>query len=468
MRTTRLVSSRTAMIVCVVLLQAACRSNQQPPAPLSDASPVALAEASTPRAIPDAPSDDASRATPACPTLDRHLALPDRVQRRMRKVMAAARREGPRSLAGPALVAASRRCADRLHESVRQLSGSQPSPQEQRLVPAMLTWFGQAEAACRKTGDDASNALASRSDQDWADVLEGLKSELDGLADSWRAAGEQSRQVCGEHAGAAALPAVQEAPIEIRSRVRSSDGAMVVLVPAGEFVSGADDDDAELDEGPVRWGETTSFWIDRTEVTVDRYRACMKAGPCTPPGTGPSCNRAGGAQGEHPANCIRWDQAVSYCHWAGARLPTEAEWEKAARGPSGRKYPWGQQDPSCDRTVFFDPIRGHGCGTHATFPVGSKPSGASPYGALDMAGSVWEWVADPYSADPAVPAVPQGTAPMRLLRGGGWGKDGHGSLRSTMRLRFAPSNATPGTGFRCAMDDDEVTDSSAPIREGGS
>jgi len=382
--------------------------------------------------------------------------------------MAAARSGGHQSLAGPALVASSRRCAERLHDSVRQLSSSKALPQEQALKPALVSWLSQAESTCRATGDGASSALASRSDREWAEVLKRLKAELDGLAESWRGLGERATRDCG-HRGAEPVTGIPaEVPFEIRMRGRESDGASLVHVPGGGFVRGAEDDDAELDEGPVRWEVIGPFWIDRVEVTVDRYRACVKAKACTQPGMGASCNRSGTGHGEHPVNCVSWDQAVSYCRWAGARLPTEAEWEKAARGPSGRRFPWGQEEPSCDRVVFFDPVRGHGCGTHATFPTGSKPLGASPYGALDMAGNVWEWAAGAYSADPVGIADQQSGNSMRVLRGGGWGKDGQGSLRTTMRLRFAPSNSTPGTGFRCAMDGSGELAAPAGVREGGS
>jgi serine/threonine protein kinase/formylglycine-generating enzyme required for sulfatase activity len=172
---------------------------------------------------------------------------------------------------------------------------------------------------------------------------------------------------------------------------------------------------------------TGAFSIDRTEVTVRAYSECVAAGGCT--STRRGCNLGQPGREEHPANCVNLVQAKGYCEWAGKRLPTGAEWEKAARGTSGQPYPWGEQPPSCDLQV----MRGLGCGTRGTAPVGSLPAGASPYGALDMMGNVWEWTEDPGGGRP-------------MLRGGAWNT---GPVTADHLYPYNPKNGTPSTGFRC-------------------
>jgi formylglycine-generating enzyme required for sulfatase activity len=165
----------------------------------------------------------------------------------------------------------------------------------------------------------------------------------------------------------------------------------MVYVPAGEFLMGSteDDPDAHPEEKPQHAVYLDAFWIDRTEVTNDQYRKCMEAGACREPG----CWDDGDLNAPNqPVVCMNWADAQDYAAWVGGRLPTEAEWEKAARGTDGRIYPWGNNPPDCDRTNH------EGCAGKA-LPVGSHPDGASPYGVLDMAGNVREWVADWYDTD---------------------------------------------------------------------
>ena len=172
------------------------------------------------------------------------------------------------------------------------------------------------------------------------------------------------------------------------SRVRDGDGMVMIYVPAGKFLMGSNDDDADAfdSEHPQHTVYLDAFWIDKTEVTNSQYRLCVEAEACKEPGCWDDDVRN---IPDQPVVCVSWYDAQAYAAWAGGRLPTEAEWEKAARGTDGRLFPWGNSSPNCNRANYF------GCLGRAN-SVGSYPSGASPYGVLDMAGNVWEWIADHY------------------------------------------------------------------------
>jgi serine/threonine-protein kinase len=211
------------------------------------------------------------------------------------------------------------------------------------------------------------------------------------------------------------------------------DGMVLVFVPAGEFIMGSNDGD--FDEKPVRTVYLDAFWIDQTEVTHGMYAKCTAAG-CKKP----TCAHGGD---NHPVACIDWKSASAYCEWAGRRLPTEAEWEKAARGTDGRIYPWGNEPAICEYAVMDDLTgSGNGCGQKSAWEVGSKPKGVSPYGALDMAGNVAEWVADWENLDAA-----NGSG--YVLRGGGY-LSIPSTVRTTKREVFHwPVDKYEGLGFRC-------------------
>jgi formylglycine-generating enzyme required for sulfatase activity/serine/threonine protein kinase len=235
----------------------------------------------------------------------------------------------------------------------------------------------------------------------------------------------------------------------------------MVHVPAGVFVMGADDGDAS--DGPARKVTITSgFFLDLTETSVTQYARCVVAGLCTASdvhGTSdedaekhrPMCNANDPARAWEPINCVDQGQAAAYCKHVHKRLPTEAEWEYAARGADGRVYPWGNEPPACTRGAFG------GCRTLETRTTkgGSYPSGASPFGALDMAGNVWEWTVDGWSVPSAGPATdPQTplTGDFGVLRGGSW-DFAPTSAKAAHRLKFHRRIGHVSTGFRCARDE---------------
>jgi len=219
----------------------------------------------------------------------------------------------------------------------------------------------------------------------------------------------------------------------------------MVTVPAADFDMGCNaqvDSSCEPNEKPLHTVFLGAFEIDRTEVTQDEYTACVEAQACSTPSCEWDC-----AATDSPAACVAWEQAKAYCAWAGKRLPTEAEWEKAARGTDGRMYPWGNEAADCTR------VNMSGCGDQPE-NVGSHPSGASPYGALDMAGNVVEMVADWYGAEyyAASPASdPKGpaTGNRYVGRGGGYRSEAVWQ-RASVRDWYDLSDAVSPLGFRCA------------------
>jgi formylglycine-generating enzyme required for sulfatase activity len=236
-----------------------------------------------------------------------------------------------------------------------------------------------------------------------------------------------------------------------------------IAIPSGTFWMGSEDGNAN--EKPVHKVTLSPYCIDKTEVTVAAYRACVQAGACGPGDTtvffdvswgsgrttmqDDACNWGKANRDRHPINCVDWNQASAYCTWRGGRLPTEAEWEFAARGTSGRRYPWGDR--------FLDPTILNGGGKEDawehTAPVGIFPQGASPFGVLDMAGNVSEWTSDSYaqySSEVQVdPRQPSSDDSPRVYRGGGWNSNDRG-VSATFRLKYSPYTRYDTLGFRCA------------------
>jgi iron(II)-dependent oxidoreductase len=235
----------------------------------------------------------------------------------------------------------------------------------------------------------------------------------------------------------------------------------MVRVPAGAFLMGSNEGPA--DERPQHKVTIREFLIDRNKVTNDQFAKFLNSvGPAGPKGEKyfdvddddarvhrrEGRWRADSGHENHPVVEASWDGAVAYCAWAGKRLPTEAEWEKAARGTDGRKYPWGNEPPDRTRAHF-------GAGWSDLRPVGSFPKGASPYDALDMAGNGWEWVSSlyrPYPYDGADGRENLASDQARGTRGGGHDATAD-ELTTTQRGRRVSRNPRGGhhnIGFRCA------------------
>ena len=221
-----------------------------------------------------------------------------------------------------------------------------------------------------------------------------------------------------------------------------TDGMILMYVPAGTFTMGSNSSD-QPDEKPEHQVNLDAFWIDQTEVTNAMYAKCVDVGECVAPSN--TANFSNSSYAKHPVVYVDWNQANAYCSWAERRLPTEAEWEKAARGTDGRTYPWGE-GIDCNKANYQSSCVG------GTAPVGSYESGKSPYEVYDMAGNVWEWVSSLYKAYPY--AVNDGrenlsTIDSRVLRGGSW-LDLDYNARSASRYWNDPTNAYGIIGFRCA------------------
>jgi formylglycine-generating enzyme required for sulfatase activity len=223
----------------------------------------------------------------------------------------------------------------------------------------------------------------------------------------------------------------------------------MVAIPAGSFTMGYDK--GMDDEKPPHPVDLPEYWMDITEATNAQFAAFSQATGYQTEAEKSNASRTWRAEytagkDDYPVVRVSWNDAIAYCQWAGKRLPTEAEWEKAARGPDGFIYPWGNT---------YDPakVNGRDSGLRTTAPVGSYPQGVSPYGLYDMAGNVREWTADPgYLPYPgnAVSSPYYGNA-LRVLRGGGW-FDAAADLRTTRRNPTSPSAANWDIGFRCVSD----------------
>ena len=239
--------------------------------------------------------------------------------------------------------------------------------------------------------------------------------------------------------------------------VSEIDEMTLLYVPAGEFTMGSDS--GAIDQGPAHKVTLDAFWIDQTEVTNAMYSRCRFDGVCAYPIKGGSYNEEfyhdRGEYSNYPVIYVDWNMAKVYCEWAGRRLPTEAEWEKAARGTDERIYPWGNDVPNTSLVNYNYLGLSFWWKKYDTFSVNNYSNSASPYGAKNMAGNVWEWVNDWYdntyydSSPISNPSGPD-SGQYRVLRGGSWSSRNNNEIRTSKRLSKAPDLSANDIGFRCA------------------
>ena len=365
----------------------------------------------------------------------------------------------------------------------RDAAGVQPRNSEVLATGAVraVTRKGGAEQDHKPSAADDSSASDASTDQPAkAPPVELEDASIEGgtreMAERWAAAPARSRTrrmpslklaaglaVTGVAVGIALVAALRSVVVDPGKPTVSAAPKMTAqptqpIIPEGDFTMGCVPEKnggcppAQLEPRRVR---LSSFRIDPHEVTVAEYRRCADEEACTVDGLtfdALGCNWSERARDQHPVNCVTWKQAVAYCTWTGGELPTEAQWERAARGTDERSYPWGQEAPLCSHAVMTDQ-GGPGCGRTETWRVGSHPQGASPTGAFDMAGNVREWVGDWYdrrgpvdgARDPVGP--PRGTE--KVVRGGGW-RDDAKKLLTFYRTALDPEERAVDVGFRCA------------------
>ena len=282
--------------------------------------------------------------------------------------------------------------------------------------------------------------------------------------------GTSTRSLVPAHPGVVVIPSLPTCP------------AGTIYIPGGKFFMGSDNDLPM--ERPAHNVTLSPYCMDTFEVTTEDFRACSDRGACKRAGAtnewdgisdgerktfDPLCNiRDPSVRAQHPINCVDWDMATIYCKAQGKRLPTEAEWEFAARGPDGRKYPWGDEEPSekllnaCGKEcsewgrknkVDVRAMFSADDGWATTAPVGSFPKGASRYGLQDVVGNVWEWVSDfhaEYSRNDQVDPQGPEKGEAHVIRGGAWNGGYSSWVRPTFRYKDVPEKRSYGIGFRCA------------------
>lgn len=292
-----------------------------------------------------------------------------------------------------------------------------------------MTWESSSSGIAPTTEDppacDADEACSSSSET-------GVSSgELDASSTSGNTSADTSESGASESSESGSDPTGDEAcesPVPIDA----------VLIQGGSFT--------DAGTGPNVLHEIAAFRLDRTEVTVAAYEACVADGVCARPTTNadaPTCNYGAAERRQHPINCVSWVDATTFCAWTCGRLPTEWEWEWAARGRgAGRTYPWGTTpEPTCEYAVMNDPVEGVGCGLTQTAPVGSRsPTGDSLDGVRDLAGNVYEWTDSPY----------EDTTDEYVMRGGDWFFSTAPFLSVEERRSGVAESGALNTGFRCA------------------
>ena len=305
-------------------------------------------------------------------------------------------------------------------------------------------WPGQAWAGskCRGVPSSCPSGMAIKGEECTVKgCAEGKERAEDGVHCCWPGqAWHKGRKKC------LGIPTACPAGQKVRGEdcVAAGIGGWIAL-KGGAFGMGSMGGDR--DEKPVHAVQIGDFSITKTEVTVGQYKTCVDAGKCTPPGNTGGCTYGQADKDDHPVNCVSWKQAKAFCKYGGGRLPTEAEWEFAARGRGGPvTYPWGERRPTCQYAIMKS------CRGRQTSPVCTRTPGHTADGLCDMAGNVWEWTADWYGAGyykDSGELNPKGPeqGKMRVRRGGSFAD---AALRTTDRNAGDPTADSENLGFRCA------------------
>ncbi len=338
---------------------------------------------------------------------------------------------------------------------------------------------GQCKAGKVKSCDDSNPCTTDTCDAKQGCVAKVVADATSCGEGNWCQAGKcEKKEFCGDNKKNAPGEQCDDGNTKDNDGCSSKcklEGSPMVSVPGGPFWMGcnkAKDGACDADEKPQHLVKLSTYWIDVYETTVAEYSQCVKAGPCSLPSKDlsqcvkyPSMQNWGKKdRGKHPINCVDQSQAKTYCKWRGKRLPTEAEWEKAARGgcelytkdcaKQTPTFPAGNDTPTCKNTVMFG--NKSGCDKGTTAPVGVKSAGKSPYGVYDMAGNVWELVSDWYAADyyansPTVNPKGPASGSSIVLRPGGF-RDKWFKQRAGDRNWGGADYASVEVGFRCAKD----------------
>jgi formylglycine-generating enzyme required for sulfatase activity len=329
-----------------------------------------------------------------------------------------------------------------------------------RLVDALLSPSRADRPASAQAVVDALAALGSRMAQDGIAAPAGSDHEL---LESVGAGGRGPFARVAWIVGALAVLA----GVALLGRKLQADRAArnpeMVPIPGASLLVGDSDGDGYEDEKPAHRVTLAPFRIDLTEVTVTAYGACVEDQKCSTPRPGDACTWGRPTMGQHPINCVDYYQAEAYCAWAHKRLPTEEEWELAARGTDGRRYPWGNQPPDVAFANLADESFGHWAKKQGavvatmyersdrwplTAPVGSFPEGKTAFGGLDMAGNVAEWTSSAYCPY----SKPGCDDKSKVVRGGCFANANADNVRASARQAQDPHRESNGVGFRCARD----------------
>lgn len=276
----------------------------------------------------------------------------------------------------------------------------------------------------------------------------------------------ESNPIIANTPAPAAIHTPDNQPETEATHLREIDRMPLIEIPAGDVWIGCDETNnagfpCMGDELPLHQVYLDPFFIDKFEVTNAQYALCARDGACAEPYYQHSATQTDyytdPDYADFPRVAVSWFEASDYCEWAGGRLPTEAEWVRAARGDDRRVFPWGDEDPDCNKANMLDENTGKVC-VGDTAPVGSYPEGASPFGVMDLAGNAWEWTADwynwkYYSISPEI--NPQGPEQggTKVVHGGGFDY-GWKHLRIAYTTDHDPKEHKIGFGFRCVMDGD--------------